>query len=114
MGLVGLVTIGTVLSDWRFLAVSLAALSLFVCLPIITYGLLARRGTRLVCRRCDYPMVSWRAAGPSCPECGNAWKDPWNARVGARAINWRWVLLGIALGISGVGTLVFTFSTLLP
>ena len=60
-------------------------------------GLFGRRGVRLVCARCDYPMVTWRGASERCPECGSHWKRPWGARFGERAVRWRWVLTGAAL-----------------
>jgi hypothetical protein len=69
-----------------------------VLLPL---GLLNRNGARTVCGKCGYPMGSWRGAPDRCPECGNPWHDPWNARCGDRRIRGGVVLAGaLCLGLA--------------
>jgi hypothetical protein len=69
-------------------------------------GLFVRHGAHVVCATCSYPMGSWRGAGERCPECGNAWKEPWRSRLGGCGVSWAlvgWgsacVLLGAALAV---------------
>lgn len=76
--------------------------SVFGCILIST-ALISRRGSFLVCAKCGYPMGSWRAATPACPECGRLWKSPWNARIGARRIN-------TTILAWGAGTVLFSFA----
>lgn len=92
----GLVLFGALLS-WSF---ALLAAAMFVtnagCV-VAGLELFGRRGARLVCGRCDYPMVTWRGAPARCPECGHGWKQPWGARFGRRAVRRRRVWLGLVL-----------------
>ena len=67
----------------------------------VLIGLFTRQGSRVVCRKCGYPMGSWKRAADRCPECGNAWKEPWRAALGTRGVQWPMVGWGIAcLGIA--------------
>lgn len=70
---------------------------------LITIAFVSRRGRSLVCARCDYPMGSWRAAPPDCPECGGAWKAPWNTRIGARRISTPRIVWGAAAVLLSFG-----------
>ncbi|MCX5690740.1 MAG: hypothetical protein NTV94_13325 [Planctomycetota bacterium] len=70
------------------------------------FALFDRRGTHLACAKCGYAMSSWRSAKPSCPECANPWKEPWNARVSIRVLHRRLAMFSIALLITSVVMLV--------
>lgn len=84
---------------------SAAALAMFVtnygaigCFGLYLYS---RRTTppnnRVVCKKCDYPISSYRGAGDQCPECGAFWKKPWALRFGARQ---PWVpLVPVGIGL---------------
>jgi hypothetical protein len=86
VSLVIMAVIVSVIASDRPASVLIGA-GVFVCawsLSSVGMGLSERRGAGVVCGRCEYPMGSWRGAGPACPECGIQWKDPWHARVGKR------------------------------
>jgi uncharacterized protein with PQ loop repeat len=72
-----------------------------VSLLLGIFALFDRRGTHLACAKCGYAMSSWRSAKPTCPECANPWKEPWNARVGIRVLYRGLAALSIALLIAG-------------
>lgn len=63
---------------------------------MIAMALAGRRGSRVVCSKCEYPMVTWQGSEERCPECGGYWKKPWGATVGFRAV--RWPLMSIGIG----------------
>jgi hypothetical protein len=64
---------------------------------LIALGWKARKGRLLVCGRCDYPMGSWRGSPPRCPECNEAWHEPWKARLGQRRMNRALLAGGVVL-----------------
>lgn len=64
---------------------------------LIPFGIFNRRGVRLVCARCDYPMSTWLGSPGVCPECGAAWKEPWRARLGERRRRPGLIALGAAM-----------------
>jgi hypothetical protein len=70
---------------------------------IVATGILSRRGSRVVCASCEYPMGSWRGAPPACPECGRAWKRPWKARVGVRTLRSAYIAWGGVLVLTSIG-----------
>lgn len=83
-----------IFAPWGVPCMFVAAIGAKWGTPVAAWGLLGRRGSELVCARCDYPMRTWRGAGACCLECGNAWREPWRARFGVRRVDWRWVALG--------------------
>lgn len=85
-----------VLVAWQAAVVPAAVLCAKYGGMMVGAGLRSRRGVHTVCARCDYPMGSWRAAPAQCPECGNAWKEPWRARFGQRGVNVRAVSIGLS------------------
>lgn len=87
------VVLGALTSWWAaFIPVVIIGVKLS---PVfIAFGVFARRGSRLVCAECDYPMRTWRGASACCTECGNAWRETWGACFGERRIDWRWVAVG--------------------
>lgn len=94
------VTSGVLYEPTRFAATLLAMFvtnyGAIVCFGLHLYS---RRtippNNRVVCKKCDYPISSYRGAGDKCPECGGLWKKPWALRFGTRR---PWVPL-IPLGI---------------
>lgn len=69
----------------------------------VGWALRARRGRRLVCAACDYPMGRWKGAAPACPECGAEWRRDGRHAVGVRAVAWGWLAGGAGLiGLSCV------------
>lgn len=92
-----------VLVAWQAAVVPAAILCAKYGGMMLGVGLRARRGAHTVCARCDYPMGSWRAAPAQCPECGNAWKEPWRARFGQRGVNVRAVSVGLfCMAVAGL------------
>lgn len=111
---------------WSVFAASLALLAAAICFSpmagllamelvwgalifgvmYVGIGFTGRRGSRLVCERCDHGMVSWRSSPDVCTECGNAWKAPWGMRVGARKVWWKLVWIGIGMIAAGLGATV--------
>ncbi len=81
---------------WQPVMIAAAKVVTGIGSVVIVTGLRSRRGVHTVCARCDYPMGSWRAASAQCPECGNAWKEPWRARFGQRGVNVRAVSIGLS------------------
>jgi len=84
------------LVSWQAVVVPAAILCAKYGGLMLGLGLRSRRGVHTVCARCDYPMGSWHAAPAQCPECGNAWKEPWCARFGQRGVNVRVVSIGLS------------------
>lgn len=82
---------------WQPAAISAAKLAATGGSSVVALGLFGRRGARLVCAKCDYPMGTWRGAPEQCPECGCSWRKPWGARFGQRGVRWKLVLGGAAL-----------------
>jgi len=69
-------------------------------------SLAARRGRRLSCRRCGYPMTSWRSATIRCPECGSHWRNPGKIACGRRHTHRPSLAAGMGLLALSVGCLV--------
>jgi hypothetical protein len=97
VAIAGLVTLAAFLVEVRLGMMMAIVASAWVGGMLIALGLFHRRGVRLVCARCSYPMSTWRGAPDRCPECGTAWKQPWRARLGVRARQPRLVSLGAVL-----------------
>lgn len=85
------------LGRWQVGLLLMAKYAASVGGAIIGFSLRGRRGVRLVCAHCDYPMVTWRGAAPRCPECGRHWHKPWGARLGERTVLWGWTWTGAGL-----------------
>lgn len=79
-------------------------------LNLIVWGWRSRVGTRIVCAKCDYAMGSWRAAADRCPECGNAWKEPWRARIGERRVRGRVIAMGALVLVVSTASVVVLMS----
>lgn len=77
----------------------------WIGLMLIVLGWTHRRGTSVVCKRCDYPMVSWRGAREQCPECGNRWKEPWRACLGRRVTHRGFIAVGVSILLVGFGAM---------
>jgi hypothetical protein len=96
----GIVIAGVVVSAMAGARVFVMVLGLPLSIigPMLVAGALTyRRGARVVCARCDYPMTTWRGAPAVCPECGNEWKRPWAAMVGERRVRRGLVWCGVGL-----------------
>ena len=89
--------------SWFVAAMSAAQFASLGGALLACVGVRVRRGKRLVCGMCDYPLNSWRAAPERCPECGNLWKQPWRIRIGRRCVRWDWIGLGSLLMIVSAG-----------
>lgn len=97
---IGIVIAGVVVSAMAGARVFVMVLGfpLSIIGPMMVAGALTyRRGARVVCARCDYPMTTWRGAPAVCPECGNAWKQPWAAMVGEKRVRRGLVWCGAGL-----------------
>ena len=102
MGVVSLVT-----RAWPAFVLFAALIANFAGLNMIIWGWRSRVGKRIVCAKCDYAMGSWRVAVERCPECHNAWKEPWRARIGERRVRGRVVAMGaLVLVMNAVGVAV--------
>lgn len=87
-------------TGWQAAAILIATTSAYIGGTLIAQAPFVRRGVRLVCAGCDYPMRSWRGAPDRCPECGNQWRRDWRARFGVRATSWRSLAIGASLLIA--------------
>ena len=81
---------------------------------LLAIAVTARRGNRVVCARCEYPMGSWRRAASNCSECGHAWKRPWGARFGVRAVNPTSLKWGLALLLTSTVLVVASMYAMFP
>lgn len=80
----------------------------------IAGAITSRRGKRVVCARCEYPMGSWRRAASNCSECGHAWKRPSGARFGVRAVNPTSLKWGLALLLTSTVLVVASMYAMFP
>ena len=86
--------------SWQSAAFLGATTAAYIGGMLVAQAPFVRRGVRLVCAGCDYPMRSWRSAPDRCPECGNQWRRDWRARFGVRATSWRSLAIGASLLIA--------------
>jgi hypothetical protein len=100
--------------DWRAVAVPVAKACDALVIGLIGFGLVRRTGRGIVCARCDYPMVSWHAAAPRCPECGLEWRRHWKQRWGKRDPSWLLVIVGLLIAASSATLVVVFFKSLMP
>ena len=102
MGVVSLVT-----RAWPVFVLFAALITNFAGMNMIIWGWRSRVGKRIVCAKCDYAMGSWRGAATMCPECHNAWKEPWRARIGERRVRGRVIAMGaLVLVVNAAGVAV--------
>jgi hypothetical protein len=81
---------------------------------LLAIAVTARRGKRVVCARCEYPMGSWRRAASNCSECGHAWKNRWGARFGVRALNFTALKWGLSLLLTSTVLVVASMYAMFP
>lgn len=83
--------------QWR-IALTIVLLAMLIGGPaLMVLGCQRRANARVVCGRCQFPMGSWRGSGTACPECGQHWKEPWRAELGARRPHRDLLTLGATL-----------------
>lgn len=88
--------------DWRASAMMTSHALAFLGPALMAVGLTQRRGARLHCASCSYPMGSWRRAPERCPECGKLWKSTWGAIVGEKTFSRDLFATGVAMFVVAV------------
>lgn len=102
-GIATLCTLGVLMRPSWGWAMPIAKLLCMMGGMTVGLGLFSRRGSKVVCAKCDYPMGTWRGSQDHCPECGHGWKAPWGAAIGERGVQWRIVLAGAGMLVAATG-----------
>lgn len=102
-GIAMLCTLGVLLRPSWGWALPIAKLLCMVGGMTVGIGLFSRRGSKVVCAKCDYPMNTWRGSADRCPECGHGWKAAWGAAIGVRGVQWRIVVVGAGMLVAATG-----------
>lgn len=87
---------------------SLATYSLMLSIALMLSGKFARQPGQISCMKCDYPLAGLRIPCP-CPECGTTISYLSEATDRPRVRDTRMVLVGVAIAILSVSTIVMRY-----